>query len=347
MDMKGIRTWPLVIACLCIAICAASASADPKIKFRVQIGDCITKVVYSPDGSKFAVAVAGFEKEPANEVRVFSSDDGKRLASFKSEKGSPQAVTFTRDNSFLISAADGGECIIWDLKEQNRAATLKGDWTSANCLEVSPDGKQFAVAGYEKHVEVWDLVTRKRVAKLQTGGEQIMSLSYSPESRLLAGGGWDGRIHIWEMGKLKESACEQRHSGIVRSVTFVSQGRKLISLGDHENNSDLLVWDVNNTGALCTGGELSVAGHALSMSVSPGERVVAIACGDQVEFHDMLVLQGFGALGGEVRLARLAYRCQTQLFLTSIAFHPKNSELLIGTYDGAVKDWSDVPTFKK
>src|SRR5262249_24989826 len=162
-------------------------SADTKIKYRVQIGDCISKVAYSPDGSIFAVAVAGDERGPANEVRLFSSNDGQSLASLKSDNGSPEAVAFTPAGFNLILVAKDGECILWDLKNYKRTATLKGDWDSPDDVVISPDGKQFVVCGGDKDVEVWDFATRTRVTKLQSGDERIMCLAFSPDGTMLAG----------------------------------------------------------------------------------------------------------------------------------------------------------------
>jgi len=336
------------LACVSLAFSAASPSrADVKLRLEISVGYPVTDLAYSPDGSIIAVAVVkGADQggSPPLDVRLFSSTDGKLIATLKGHKKEASKLAFVPDGRFLISGAEDGECIIWDVKEHRQVASLKGESEQVGYVAVSPDGKQLAICDVKKHVEIWDIASRKRVVDFTTG-EGIMCLAFSPKGNLLAGGTENGALRFWDMRKLKkirESPSDDRHTKMVRALLFTSQGKELLSAG---LDGRLTIWRVESNELILPAGEMHLSDTPETVAASADGRVIVFGCNGGLIFYDSSFLKERYTLPGPICLSHIAY--ETDDYIMATKFHPKKNELIIGGGDGKVKVWSDPPTFKK
>ncbi len=83
-------------------------------EFEKQDG-AVSSVAFSPDGQTFAVGSS------AEEVRLYKTESGERLAAFKGHQGGIYALTFKPDGTQLAAAGFDGTVRIYDLKSKQLA----------------------------------------------------------------------------------------------------------------------------------------------------------------------------------------------------------------------------------
>lgn len=137
---------------------------------------------FAPDGSCFATGGCD------NLVRFWdATGEFKELGSLAGHTDFVLRVTFTPDNSRVISAGWDGTAIIWDRKTCRRLHTLrlgnKRQW--AVDLALSPDGKTLATAD-QSSVRLWDVDTGGEMRTIPTTLIGPCCVAFSPDGRYLA-----------------------------------------------------------------------------------------------------------------------------------------------------------------
>ena len=99
------------------------------------------------------------------------------------------------DGFIYIAGTDDGRLIVWDLKTQAVAGTLKGGAEGEgggpiSCIAISENGYHVATstAGKESPIQIWDLRKLKSIASIVPGDDvgRIVSLAFDPTPTYLA-----------------------------------------------------------------------------------------------------------------------------------------------------------------
>jgi len=152
-------------------------TASGKILVRLDGGDSLNEMAFSPDGKKFAAGITFILLEVA-----------------KTEKD--------------VDVLHGLK--IWDVKTGNKILTLNGFEDSIFALAFSSDGKILATGGLGNPIiKFWNVSTKGNIGqnisalmnpKHYTDG--ISCISFSPNGQLLAAARTDGTIEIWDIQAL-------------------------------------------------------------------------------------------------------------------------------------------------
>jgi WD40 repeat protein len=222
-----------------ISVCLLDASTGRLIR-RIPTQDYVH--TFSPDG-KFLVASSG---DPI--VRLWEVATGRCISEMKAQ-GMLGVAVVTADGRTLITGNHIPKIIChWDIAERKLRKTLKTDAPRSRSINLSPDGRTFAVvpAGREA-VRLYDADTGKLRCQLQ--GDPAAGrygLSFSADSRLLATN-WaesftdEVTISIWDASTGKPLRRFRVPQGHADSLCLAPDGRTLATMP--RESSTLYLWD--------------------------------------------------------------------------------------------------------
>ena len=231
--------------------------------------DFAEALAFHPDGQRLAVS-------GSSSIHILDLQRRRSVTSLEVPPTTRTGVAFSPDGSRLAFASSEG-LAIFDvrLRQQARLARLE-EYTSAEYVAFSPDGRWIAagLAGPQTHVRVWPSTGSADAVTLDTN-----RLTYGPQppafsgdSRRLATFSKGQSLMLWSTGSW---ALERSLSlpGTGRALAFAPQGPRLAVAGDGE----AAIWDANTGRKLMT---LSRPGSSQARQIawSPdGNRVVTSA----------------------------------------------------------------------
>jgi WD40 repeat protein len=268
---------------------------------QCYIGECVSSLVYSPNGKIFVGLEGGDIKILAGrsltEKEAFKGDkplfslalsrDGKLLAVGREEEvevrdavfgekkyslpctDATLAVAFNR-NGKLLAVAGSGEVGIFNALTAIPIKIHKG-LDKINCLTFHPDSK-LLVTGSRNSLRVWNVsvpVIATLVKKITIPG---YSVAFNPDGKLLASGDDEG-VKLWNIKTWKPK--EVLVGGAVNSVAFSPDGKYLAT----GNDDTVKLWDMGSKALAKT-----LTGHTdivTSVAFSPDGKWIASGSADK------------------------------------------------------------------
>ncbi len=217
------------------------------------------------------------------------------------------ALTLSKDGKSLVVARVDGHLELWKLPRAERIRTLFdpakeeaaarfGGQLRVDVLELLPDGKRVAGAGFGFGLRILDIETGKVLWQEPKGKEP---LTLSPDAKtILVGLDFEGTLSLRDTGTGKEVASLMGHKRSVNSAAFSPNGKAVYTAS---RDRTVRKWD------LATGRELWCVGEASAdNSIGPTfPHCVALSSDGRwlaVSYHGCwdLGLQVFNASDGKV-----------------------------------------------
>ncbi len=313
-------TWWLttVGTALCLNACAVieqAATQAPDLNIEAAHPGASTRVEFDHDGSR--IVTGGYQ----GEIHVWTVPDGRRLHTLRGHRDTVQGLAWL-DEQTLVSGADDGRIIVWDLDTEQPGRTVRTAdvtalidiprrrelvsghsdgqvrrWSYPNLsllgsyrmggrvlsVAARSDGEQLAVSNNREEV-VLLTPSLTLIRRLPTAGKDALELRYSPDGRQLAAGTWFD-LHFWDLATGALTVKETEHIGALISVDYTPDGTQLVSLGRH-TDSKIRLLDLQS-------GQLTrrLASHdycGYSVRVGPHGRFVASVSDDEsVRLYDI------------------------------------------------------------
>jgi WD40 repeat protein len=204
-------------------------------------------------------------------------------------------VSFAPDGKQIVSAGQDGTIRLWDVASGKELRKFLGHTNSVYNVVFAPDGQRLLSCSADKTVRLWDVATGKQLQRLEGHRDYVWSIAFSPDGKRAASGGGnqqaDGKIirgeadyavRLWDLETGREWKRLQGHHGMVASVVFTRDGRRLVSASSpqfrDETDFSVRLWDLDSTKEL-----KRFEGHrssVQSLAVSPDGRHLLFGAAD-------------------------------------------------------------------
>jgi hypothetical protein len=131
------------------------------------------------------------------------------------------------DKHFLVV---GSRVILWSLDHNKEPAHVFLELTAGDedrdllSLDVSPDGKWFAVGDSNGVLRVWNLADKSEIVSKETNTTGIPDLSISPDGKELATFTYGGEVTIWSTDKFEEIKKFEPDTTQLKKIMYVAPG---------------------------------------------------------------------------------------------------------------------------
>jgi WD40 repeat protein len=130
-------------------------AASGQLLLNINVGEQITSVSMSPDGSRLATSC--LRSSPG--VRVWELENGRGIRTLRGLMSGIQKLKFSSDDRSLVGLANNWQVAIWNAHSGQLRHLLdvpRGYWTDNTGMAFSADGRRFAYASGTQ-ARVWDL----------------------------------------------------------------------------------------------------------------------------------------------------------------------------------------------
>lgn len=162
--------------------------------------------------------------------------------SFKADASAINAIAFSPDGTTLVTAAQSGETILWNLETLARSSIqLAGSAEPFSSIQFSPDGAMIAAGGkWSGDVRLWNARDGSERPRLQGHTDIVRCVTFSPDGKWLASGSDDQTTRLWTLDTGECVATLEGHQRAVFGVSFRADGKLLASAG----GGDVRIWSV-------------------------------------------------------------------------------------------------------
>ena len=194
-------------------------------------------VVYSPDGTRLAMATAN-----GMDIRLCDAHTGTEVALLTGHMEPIALVFFSSDGTRVAGVSEGGTIRVWNVADGRQLAVLRDPTRFVTSVFFSPDGTSVASVSKGGTIRVWNVADGRQLAVLQVSTEPIVSVSFSPDGTRVAGVSKGGTIRVWNVADGQQLAVLNATEPIAL-VFFSPDGTRVAGVSE---GGTARVWDVAN-----------------------------------------------------------------------------------------------------
>lgn len=182
-------------------------------------------------------------------AKIHDVATGKRLHLFEFEQGSAYQVQFSRNELYLFTATlkgDNTEANVLQMREidtQKIVRTFEGHTETISSLQVSQDGKKLLTASWDGTIRLWDVSTGLADKKFVGHVGAVHTAIFCNQERNMFTAGADRVIRYWDVATGKVLKSYEGHSAEVTSLQLTTDEKMLIS---HSLDGTTKFWNLSS-----------------------------------------------------------------------------------------------------
>jgi WD40 repeat protein len=186
----------------------------------------------------------------------------------------------------LVSAAEGGEIIVWDRITGEKLLTRSAEVSMFFGVSFAPDGKSLVTPMFDGTVRVWDATSGDLLRTYAGHVSSVQEATVSPDGTLLASAGTDGTVRLWTTGPVGElGAFSLGLGGTIWRLDSSPDGRQ-VAVGNEVGPAT--VWDLETGELILSLPEVDEGVGGWSMAYSPdGSQLAVAAANGPIHIWDM------------------------------------------------------------
>uniref|UniRef100_H3BYN6 Uncharacterized protein n=1 Tax=Tetraodon nigroviridis TaxID=99883 RepID=H3BYN6_TETNG len=196
-----------------------------RVKSLVSGSDGVSSCVFLKDGH---LATTSFD----GHIETWDIGNGCRTALIEAHTNAITASAVTADMKHMATVSLDSMLKVWSATKGNEVAA----WHSPgplNCVSFHPEDHLLAAGCWNGHIIMWNWLQNKSDVSLCGHKSSVRSLSFSSSS-MMCSGSVSGEIRVWSVPNVTCVGCFRAHSGATEVLTFLDEGRMLLSAGsDH------------------------------------------------------------------------------------------------------------------
>ncbi|MCC7374898.1 MAG: TIR domain-containing protein [Verrucomicrobiales bacterium] len=298
-----------------IAVLRDATTLRPSLELRGHAHD-ILHAAFSDDARWITTT------DEQGEIRVWSASDGRVVATF--QHAGATSARMGPGGKQVVTAAPGGEAILWDLATGARVAEVRlgsvlDFGTNTRLMAFHPSGERVAFNALPDPVVV-DARDGRTLFRLVGHSREVRSLQFSPDGTWLLSAGEDGTARLWLAGngQLERTLKPETEMSGLLEARFSPDGRRVAT----RDTRRIILWDTatGNRGATIEYASDAPGGVGLFQFNLSG------SCLLTATFDGATAALWETATG--LRLAELA---GTDGEIRTLSFHPDGRRALVGS----------------
>lgn len=312
----------------------------------------VTGVAFAGDDEVITASLDG-------SIRVWDRETGRPLQALVGHAGSVRTLHWLARDGTILTGGDDGTLRTW-FHGAAASRALSGDGEPVpRAISVHPAGRVVAVGGHRGGIFLHDAWTGDLQRIVWESGNTIRALKFTADGKHLVTGAVDGMLRIYD-ATLASPPREIPTGGAVYDLALHPDGRHVMTAG---SEGCVRLWDLASGAlqAVHASGDTPIQAIALG---TEGRRLV-VARRDGTALHDLTRKERLWTLpqgGRDVALSpdgtlvavankvavtlhdaadgREKHRCVgSDMFVTSIDFHPDGTRLASTGFDQTVRLW--------
>ncbi|MEM7228746.1 MAG: WD40 repeat domain-containing protein, partial [Planctomycetota bacterium] len=192
------------------------------------------RMAFTSDGTRVATT------SNDGTVRLWYVPDGTNAGVLHAPgESTPNAVTFTHDDSMLIVGHADGLLAVWDVEKETMAWSRAAHNSTIGSVQLTDDGTRILTSAWHNpEVRLWHIDSGELLLELDSETTGLSDAIFLPNDAGIVTSGMEGKLRIWELSPPVSAQP-------IRSATLVSASQrhrdKLDAIEGIETNSKLAV----------------------------------------------------------------------------------------------------------
>jgi WD40 repeat protein/serine/threonine protein kinase len=179
----------------------------------------ITNIVFSPDGSRLALACAD------GTVRFWDIKTDKAVGEVLRHSAPVNAVVFSPDGMFVATGCRDGTAQVWDASTGKPAAGPLPHGGVVKAVAFSPDGQTILTGSTDGLAQFWERASGVRLGVPLRHPMSVCSVCFSKDGQFVATGDGDRTARIWRVPRGPIEGTPQQVRALVENRTHQSSAR--------------------------------------------------------------------------------------------------------------------------